>query len=118
MRVLSVRQPWADLIASGRKTLEVRSWSTAYRGPLVIAAAQRPWGQARVDASRCGVLVCLVELVDVRLGVESDRAAAGGVPTLGQWVWQLASPRALEARAWRGSLGLRAFDAQQLELAR
>lgn len=31
---LSVRQPWAELILAGRKTIEVRGWGTDYRGPL------------------------------------------------------------------------------------
>jgi hypothetical protein len=31
---LSVRQPWAELILTGRKTIEVRGWETDYRGPL------------------------------------------------------------------------------------
>lgn len=31
---LSVRQPWAELILAGRKTIELRTWTTRYRGPL------------------------------------------------------------------------------------
>lgn len=34
MRALSVRQPWAELIVSGRKTIELRKWYTSYRGLL------------------------------------------------------------------------------------
>lgn len=33
---ISIRQPWAELILCGRKTVEIRSWSTEYRGPLWI----------------------------------------------------------------------------------
>ena len=39
-RALTIRQPWASLIALGVKTIETRSWSTAYRGPLVIHAGK------------------------------------------------------------------------------
>ena len=39
-RVLTVRQPFASLIALGVKTIEARSWSTDYRGPLIIQAGQ------------------------------------------------------------------------------
>lgn len=43
MRALTIRQPWATLIATGAKTIETRSWSTKYRGPLAIhAGAHRP----------------------------------------------------------------------------
>jgi hypothetical protein len=33
---LSIRQPWAELIVSGKKTIEIRSWYTEYRGLLWI----------------------------------------------------------------------------------
>ena len=42
MKVLSLWQPWASLVAFGRKRIETRSWSTSYRGPLMIHAAKRP----------------------------------------------------------------------------
>jgi hypothetical protein len=37
---LSIRQPWAALVAAGEKTLEIRSWRTNYRGPILIHAAK------------------------------------------------------------------------------
>lgn len=47
-RALSVRQPWASLIAAGRKSIEIRTWRTDYRGPLAIHAAG-----ARVGCRTC-----------------------------------------------------------------
>ena len=47
MRALTIRQPWASLIAAGVKTIETRSWSTKYRGPLAIHAGKqwaKGWG--------------------------------------------------------------------------
>lgn len=41
MKALSVRQPWAWAIGYGQKTIENRSWATAYRGPLAIHAGAR-----------------------------------------------------------------------------
>lgn len=38
MKALTVRQPWASLIAAGVKTIETRSRRTSHRGPLVIHA--------------------------------------------------------------------------------
>lgn len=37
-------EPWAALIAAGVKSIETRSWRTAYRGPLYIHASR-----AKVD---------------------------------------------------------------------
>lgn len=39
MRGLSIIQPWASLIAGGEKRVETRTWSTRYRGDLLIHAS-------------------------------------------------------------------------------
>lgn len=41
MKALTVQQPWATLLATGRKRIETRSWKTKYRGPIAIHAAAR-----------------------------------------------------------------------------
>ena len=38
MKCLSVSQPFADLIISGKKTIELRSWNTSFRGEFLIHA--------------------------------------------------------------------------------
>ncbi|BDA74424.1 conserved hypothetical protein [Calothrix sp. PCC 7716] len=42
MKIITLHQPWATLIALGYKQYETRSWSTQYRGALAIHAAQKP----------------------------------------------------------------------------
>ena len=39
MKCLSIRQPWATLIVHGFTSCHVRSWRSAYRGPLAIHAS-------------------------------------------------------------------------------
>ena len=50
---LSLKQPWAALLVSGRKTIEIRSWATRVRGRILIHAARvpdrRPEAWALVD---------------------------------------------------------------------
>lgn len=48
MKVLTLHQPWASLIALGIKTIETRSWSTQYWGPLAIHAGAATPTQARI----------------------------------------------------------------------
>ena len=36
MKVLTIRNPWAELIVSGYKKYEFRSWKTNYRGKILI----------------------------------------------------------------------------------
>lgn len=62
IRTLTVLQPFASLIASGRKTVELRPWSTPYRGWILIGSGMRvlegtdfpigPRGRAHDHASR------------------------------------------------------------------
>lgn len=41
MKILSLWQPWATLMAMGVKRNETRSWATTYRGDVAIHAAKR-----------------------------------------------------------------------------
>lgn len=41
MKALTLHQPWASLLAAGHKTIETRSWSTPYRGPIAIHASAK-----------------------------------------------------------------------------
>ena len=38
MKCLSISQPFADLIVKGKKTIELRSWNTNFRGEFLIHA--------------------------------------------------------------------------------
>lgn len=41
MKAVTIRQPWASLVAITAKKNETRSWATKYRGPLAIHASAR-----------------------------------------------------------------------------
>jgi activating signal cointegrator 1 len=58
MRVLTLTQPWATLVAIGEKEIETRSWATSYRGPLAIHAAS---GLGPVGGQAGLVELCLTE---------------------------------------------------------
>jgi len=40
MKALSFRQPWAELILQGRKTIDLRTWATHYRGCIAVHASK------------------------------------------------------------------------------
>lgn len=93
MKALSVRQPWASLIASGRKTIEVRTWRTNYRGPLIICASKWPLLPGRP----AGVAVCTVTLIDCRQITQDDASAACcDVDPSREFAWVLADARPLD----------------------
>ena len=71
MKAISIRQPWASLIARGIKTIELRSWTTRYRGRLLVCASKGdvilPEGTAPG-----GVALCTTELYDIRKTCPDD----------------------------------------------
>ena len=40
MKVITIKQPWATLIAEGYKEYEFRTWRTKYRGDILIHAGK------------------------------------------------------------------------------
>lgn len=48
MKALSLKQPWATLVATEAKKIETRSWQTSYRGPLAIHAS-KTWNRGSGD---------------------------------------------------------------------
>jgi len=76
MKCLSVKQPWASLIDSGRKTIELRKRPWSYRGPLIICASGKPRLNTAYEIGPLGVSICLVELVDVRAPQFGDEQLA------------------------------------------
>jgi len=39
MKALSLKQPWAELVLLGKKTIELRRWNTNFRGEFYIHAS-------------------------------------------------------------------------------
>ncbi|HVW01020.1 MAG TPA: ASCH domain-containing protein [Planctomycetaceae bacterium] len=90
VRVLSIRQPFADLILSGRKWCENRTWPTNHTGAMYVHAstwdadARREWKAARRDPAqelptggRTGAILGRVQVVGC-YGYEQLEAIASG----------------------------------------
>ena len=119
MKAITIKQPWAELILQGRKTIELRTWTTNHRGRLAIHAGQGLKREAcaayglEPESLPRGALVGTVEIVDV-IAFDDDtweelrgqHLALGAFPgdLLG---WKLANPGRLpEPIPWKGKLGL------------
>ena len=100
-KALSVRQPWATLIVCGVKGIEIRSWSTAYRGRLFIHASktidQEAMGRFQLESPPTGSLIGTVELIGVEPFTRStweelsDLHLANTPFAEGFYAWQLAN---------------------------
>ncbi len=104
MKALSVRQPWANMIASGVKTIETRKWCTDYRGMLLIVSSRTP----RIEPAGCSVAVA--KLVDCRPLVEADEEEACCDWYPGAYAWVLTGIRRVTNVPVRGQLGLYDVD--------
>lgn len=117
MKALTLWQPWAGAIALGWKRFETRSWSTSYRGPLLIHSARRPVDAAGREAVFLAdvvrnpdwtaetfplgmvVAVALLDHVWRTDGIRLDQGPAElalGDWSSGRFAWQLKEVRRLE----------------------
>ena len=123
IRALTVRQPWAALIASGDKRWETRPMRTHYRGLLVIHAGAAWTSSQRMVLGSLpsappeplvfGACLAVVEVtgcVEITPEVYASHIAAergAGDWTPGRFAWRLEGVRRLESPiACRGQLGL------------
>lgn len=123
VRALTLIQPWATAIAVGAKRIETRSWSTSYRGNLLIHAGKAPvYHDPRLDdvldirginlePMPQGFIVAVAYLVDVvrvdRLGILTSLERELGDFSPGRYGWCLRSVRRLaKPIPARGAQGL------------
>lgn len=100
MKALSVKQPWANMIASGEKTIETRKWCTDYRGPLLIVSSKTP----RIEPA--GFALAVAKLIDCRPMTRADQDEACCECYPGAFSWVLINIRKIKPFAVTGQLGL------------
>lgn len=71
MKCLSISQPFADLIISGKKTIELRTWNTNFRGEFLIHVPLKiktdDCKRLRINKKfTTGVIIGKAELYDVK----------------------------------------------------
>lgn len=109
MKCISLWQPWATLLAHGKKRVETRSWATRHRGPVLIHASKK-WNQQLADLCRqppfrstiaeigrafefeFGALLGIANIHDCRQAAEwspqvSDVERAFGDYSVGRFCW-------------------------------
>lgn len=101
MKAISLKQPWANLVAAGKKTIETRKWATKHRGDLVICSSQTP------KIKPYGCALCVVELYDVEeMKKEHEKGACIKV-YVGAKSWFLRNLRKVEPTfPVKGHLGI------------
>ncbi len=124
MKVLTLKQPWASLVANGYKIYEFRSWKTKYRGEILIHAGSgvdREWlnknKDKNIDFPKKKIL-CKVVIEDC---LELDDALNKQINTLDEnvygrkdrtgYAWKLGKVTKLNIdKEINGQLGLWNYD--------
>jgi len=121
MKAISLKQPWASFVAIGKKTIEIRTWTTRYRGELLIVSSKTadknypghnllevifkiPYGQA----------LAIAKLTDCRPMKKEDEKAAMISWHPKRYAWILEDIREIEPFPVKGQLGL--YEVQYKEI--
>lgn len=127
MKILSITQPYAELIKNGTKMVETRSWKTNYRGTIYIHASSTKIPKASKENAELmrltananmdfGEVICSAELVDcvemTESYIENLKATnynefVSGIYEKGRYAWILENVKVLdEPIKAKGKLGL------------
>lgn len=109
MKALTIKQPWAELIACGDKRVENRGWKTNYRGPIAIHAGVNKamvkliCFPESVDDFVYGAVIATADIIDcVLIGSPESKKhkwLATSVYAEGPWCWILKNVKRLKKPA-------------------
>jgi DNA repair protein RadC len=103
MKALSIREPWASMfLAEGeaRKSIDIRTWRTNYRGPILLCATAKPKGPLSGQAFAIG------ELADVVPMTSEHEARAKGKCKSGAHAWIFSKVTRIDPFPVKGQQGL------------
>lgn len=104
MKAISLKQPWANYIASGQKTVETRKWATKYRGKILIVSSKSP------NIPPAGYALATAEIIDCRPMVKADEKAAMVKIYPKAYSWVLKNIRKIKPFPVKGQLSLYEVD--------
>src|SRR3972149_9698078 len=102
-KAICLKQPWANLVASEKKTIETRKWTSKYGGDLVICSSKNP------KIHPAGYALCIAELyhIEPMKKEHEDKACIKVYP--GAYSWFLRNIRLINPLVpVKGALGI--FD--------
>jgi len=116
MKAISLKQPWAGLIACGAKNIETRKWKTNYRGELLICSSKKgiPYMSEPYhlpgppELYKHGSTICLVNVVDCVPMEKKHEEDARCYVYEGAWAWILENIRPVRQLPVKGQLSI--FD--------
>lgn len=100
MKAISLWQPWATFLVHGLKKIETRSWSTKYRGPLLIHAALKKLPGLGIQNLHRDGIIGTVDLIDCQemnlFNLPSKTEKQYGDYKPGRFMWITENPKAFK----------------------
>jgi hypothetical protein len=117
LRAISIRQPWAELILRGEKTIEIRNWTDPYRGDLYLHTGKKADGYRHIslgmpDVFRGGYVgvievAAILPFTKENWGKWKNQHLSNSSYKEGLYAWVIHNPRRFkEPIPGPGSLGL------------
>ena len=125
MKVLSLKQPWAELVLQGKKKIEIRKWNTKFRGKFLIHSSKIPdklamkkFGFEKLD---CGFIIGQAELVNVKKYEDSsdffrDEDLHLATLEFGNYGFILDNVKRIKPIPTKGSLGFWEFNSKDFNI--
>lgn len=127
MKAITLKQPWASLVAYGIKKYEFRTWKTNYRGKLLIHAGagidkdeMKKYVDLGIDFPKSKI-IAIVDLVDCcllddelnkKIILENNIAYGNKIRT--GYAWKLDNVKMINiAKKINGQLGLWNYDYEE-----
>jgi predicted transcriptional regulator len=119
MKTLSLKQPFAELVVSGKKTIELRNWNTKFRGKFLIHASKTSDSKAmkkfRLERLPVGVIIGKAEIIDVKkyendLEHKKDKNKHLADSSWGKYGFVLKNAKRIKPIEAKGKLGFWEFN--------
>jgi len=120
MKVLSIKEPFASLVATGQKKFETRSWKTKYRGEIYIHSSITPGKKderiitlSKLVDPKPGYILCKCQLVDCIYmdeefinEIKDTAEYKFGHYEVGRYAWKLEKVELIAPIFAKGKLGI------------
>ena len=120
MKVITLKQPWATLVAEGIKKFEFRSWKTKYRGKILIHAGKGVHKEELIKfkslnlefpkekiLAEAEIIDCLILTKELNEEIINEKNIAYGDKVRTGYAWKLDNVKKVESdKIIKGKLGL------------
>ena len=104
VKAISIREPYASYFRDGTKTIETRTWTTDYRGKLLLCCSKNP------PSAISGKAFAIADLADIKPMTREDEKSARCQLYPNANSWFLENVKLINLFPVEGQLGLFEVD--------